>query len=191
LSQHIAATVEESVPERFRDDGDPRRTGVILVRRERAAFDRRESGDGEERRRGVGADQAPRIAAARQVEGVAASGRDGVEHARARLPLEEPAGRQREFWKARRRRVADHRQPVRLRVRQRTQDNGVEDAEDGGRAGDGDRERQDGDGRIGRLLGEDAKGSPEIGHRPVRRENRAERWSLTMRDVGRPTFRPH
>src|SRR5262249_55991915 len=55
--------------------------------------------------------------------------------------------------------------PIGLWIGKRPEDDRVENAEDGGGAGDADGEREDGDRRVRRLLPERAQSGSEIRHR--------------------------
>src|SRR5262249_14973885 len=131
LPQRVFTPIEEAVPERIGNEGDRCGTLTILFSREGASLDGKDAPDREEARRDRGDGQPWGIPAAGQIDDVVARGRDRVERMRARLPLEETSGRQREFREPRRSRVTNDGEPFGMRIRQGPEDDGVENAEDG------------------------------------------------------------
>jgi len=98
----------------------------------------------------------------RRPEGRAARGRSVP-----LLPLEESSRSHRELREPRRRRVVNQDEPVRVRVVQRPKHDGVQDAEDGRGGANADRERQDGDCGIRRVLAQDPQCDAKVGPRSL------------------------
>ena len=185
LAEHRRIAVEALLPHRMADQHDVLAAGRIFVRREIAADHRLQAQRRQQRRRGLEANELFRIAAAGQRERVADRQREIAEHLLPLLHFEEARigeADAREVLRLVRRAQSD--QPVRLAIRQRTQEDRVDDAEERDVRADAEREAEDGDQREAGRLEQLTDRVTDLGHAAsVTRVYRAVRCAWSRAEV--------
>ena len=166
---------EASVPETVAEDGDARRVRTVVICGDDASEQRADAEQREELRRHHLRLQARRISGLGQRQRRRAPGGEPLDRAALGLPVDPVRRRHRQVAARRVNPLAgldvegfvDGDQPVAARIRQRPQQQLVDDGEDGGVAADPEPQRQDDGGREAGALAQSACHVPHVAYQIV------------------------